>query len=189
MQNLVSRIAGVNNEELANRGIGMGAAMGYTLKSIAYQFKGNNEEGKTGEPDIISRVINKSNNTEAKPAEGVSYESYSRNVMEDSNTNSVTNITNPVGNKTTNNNIINNEIQNGARDTTKVSGVKRAFNVGKEFMNLGMYMAEGRNFKTNSQEQMQRRTYNRPNINNTRQEDKKEDENKIITVEVDDAND
>lgn len=44
MQNLVSRIAGVDNEELANRGIGMGATMGYTLKSIAYQFKGNNEE-------------------------------------------------------------------------------------------------------------------------------------------------
>jgi hypothetical protein len=30
--------------------------------------------------------------------------------------------------------------------------------------------------------------YNRPNINNTRKEDKQEDENKTITVEVDDAN-
>ena len=55
-------------------------------------------------------------------------------------------------------------------------------------MNLGMYMAEGRNFKTNSQDNMQRRTYNRNNINNTRQEDKNEENNKIITVEADDAN-
>ena len=56
-------------------------------------------------------------------------------------------------------------------------------------MNFGMYMAEGRNFRTNSQQPQQRRTYNRPNINNTREEDKKEENNKIITAEVDDAND
>ena len=49
------------------------------------------------------------------------------------------------------------------------------------------YMAEGRNFKTNGQEQSQRRIYNRPNINDTRKEDKTEDENKVTTVEVDDA--
>ena len=80
MQNLVSRIAGVDNEELANRGIGMGATMGYTLKSIEYQFKGNNEESKTEGTDIISKVVNKANNIESVPVSGVSYENYSRNV-------------------------------------------------------------------------------------------------------------
>lgn len=185
MQNLVSRIAGVNNEELANRGIGMGAAMGYTLKSIAYQFKGNNVENKSGEPDIISRVVSNGNNAGSKPATGVSYESYSKNIMEEQNTNSITNITNPIENKT---NPINNKILNEEKEVNNTSGIKRAFNVGKEFMNLGMYMAEGRNFKTNSQDNMQRRTYNRNNINNTRQEDKNEENNKIITVEADDAN-
>lgn len=190
MQNLVSRIAGVNNEELANRGIGMGAAMGNTIKSIAYQFKGNNAENNTGEPDIISRVVNKANNTESEPASGVSYESYSKNIMEDKNTNSITNITSPTENNTINNNPTNNKIQNEVKETNGVSGVKRAFNVGKEFMNFGMYMAEGRNFNTNSKEDIPRRTYSRTNINNTRQEDNKEDEkNKIITVEADDADD
>ena len=53
MQNLVSRVAGVNNEELANRGIGMGAAMGYTIRSIAYQFKGNDESQNSRRTDII----------------------------------------------------------------------------------------------------------------------------------------
>ena len=55
MQNLVSRIAGVDNEQLANRGIGMGAAMGGTISAIAYQFKGNAEEGKTGH--IIIKIL------------------------------------------------------------------------------------------------------------------------------------
>ena len=82
MQNLVSRMAGVNNEELANRGIGMGAAMGYTVKSIAYQFKGENSN-KTEGKDFISRVANRvTTKTEAKPIAGVSYEEHSKNVME-----------------------------------------------------------------------------------------------------------
>ncbi len=42
MQNLTSRIAGFNNEEMANRGIGMGAAMLYTIHSIGKQFTSNN---------------------------------------------------------------------------------------------------------------------------------------------------
>ena len=190
MQNLVSRIAGINNEELANRGIGMGAAMGNTIKSIAYQFKGNNAENRTKEPDIISRIVNKANNTESEPVSGVSYESYSKNIMEDKNTNSITNIPSTIENNTINNNPTNNKMQNEVKEPNGVSVVKKAFNVGKEFMNFGMYMAEGRNFNTNSKNDIPRRTYSRTNINNTRQEDNKEEEkNKIITVEVDDADD
>jgi hypothetical protein len=186
MQNLVSRIAGINNEELSNRGIGMGAAMGHTVRAISYQFKGNNEEGNTGGTDIISRVIHKANNTESKPVEGINYESYSKNAMEEPNSKSITSNISMAENKTTNSTT--NNIQNESKGSSAMSGMKKAYNVGKEFMNFGMYMAEGRNFKTNSQEPIQRRMYNRPNINNTRKEDKQEDENKTITVEVDDAN-
>ena len=170
MQNLVSRVAGINNEELANRGIGMGATMGHTIKSIAYQFKGNNVENKAGVPDIISRVAYKANNIESIPVPGVSYESYSKNIMGDNNT------------------PINKNVSNEAKGTSNVSGVRKAFNVGKEFMNFGMYMAEGKNFKTNNQEQMPRRTYDRTNIDNTKQEDVKRRSNKIIIAEEDDAN-
>lgn len=180
MQNLVSRIAGINNEELANRGIGIGAAMGYTVKSIAYQFKGNENQQKT---DIISRVINKANNTESVKVGGESYESNSMNAMSEPMSKSVTKDFDTGNNndKTTAN------VQTEDKDTNTINGIKKAYNVGKEFMNLGMYMAEGRNFRTNGQEQSQRRIYNRPNINNTRKEDKTEDENKVTTVEVDDA--
>lgn len=180
MQNLVSRIAGINNEELANRGIGIGAAMGYTVKSIAYQFKGNENQQKT---DIISRVINKANNTESVKVGGESYENNSMNAMSEPMSKSVTKDFDTGNNndKTTAN------VQTEDKDTNTINGIKKAYNVGKEFINLGMYMAEGRNFRTNGQEQSQRRIYNRPNINNTRKEDKTEDENKVTTVEVDDA--
>lgn len=188
MQNLVSRIAGVNNEELANRGIGMGAAMGYTLKSIAYQFKGNGQNGESNGPSIISRVINKANGIESKPVSGVNIENHSKNIMGEQNSSSITNISNPIENKNSNTNSIN-QNNNGIK---AVSGAKKAFNIGKEFMNLGMYMGEGRNFRTNTLHEAQNtnnRLYNRPNINNTRKEDRQDENNKIITVEVDDASD
>jgi hypothetical protein len=160
----------------------MGAAMGHTVRTIAYQFKSNNEGDKVGDKGIISRVINKANNTESKPVGGVSYENYSKNIMEEPNAKSITNNISSTENKT-------NNIQNEGKNSSTINGMKKAYNVGKEFMNLGMYMAEGKNFKTSGQEQIQKRIYNRNNINNTRQEDKKEEENKITTVEVDDASD
>lgn len=186
MQNLVSRIAGVNNEELANRGIGMGAAMGYTLKSIAYQFKGDNTN-KTEGNNLVNRIVNRtSTKTIAKPIEGVSYESNSKNIMENAKPINQTNITNNTE-KTQNTTTIGKEVKNEISNSS--SGIKRAFNVGKEFMNLGMYMAEGKNFKTNENNDTDRRMYNRPNINNTRKEDLEESTNKIISIEQDANND
>ena len=44
MQNLVSRIAGLNNEEISNRGIGMVAGMAYTIHSVGSQFISNRRE-------------------------------------------------------------------------------------------------------------------------------------------------
>ena len=79
--------------------------------------------------------------------------------------------------------------ENNTETPQSTSGFRKAFNVGKEFMNLGMYMAEGRNFKTNESNINNNRIYNRPNINNTRKEDMEESTNKIISIEQDDAND
>ena len=164
MQNLVSRIAGINNEELANRGIGMGAAMGHTVRSIAYQFKSNSENGER--PDFISRVMQKSN--ESNVTSSINCESNSKNAMSESNSRPITSNAVKTEDKNINKDISKNNSNSG--------GLKRAYNVGKEFMNMGMYMAEGRNFKTNRQ-------YNRHNINNSRREDfrKKYNEDSTIT--------
>ena len=186
MQNLVSRMAGVNNEELANRGIGMGAAMGYTVKSIAYQFKGENSN-KTDGKDFISRVANRvTTKTEAKPIAGVSYEEHSKNVMENAKPINQTKITQNKTDKMPSVEIPGKE--NKEEIPRSTNGFKKAFNVGKEVMNLGMYMAEGRNFKTNENNINNKRMYNRPNINNTRKEDIEESTNKIISLEEQDNN-
>lgn len=234
MQNLVSRVAGVNNEELANRGIGMSAAMGHTIQSITYQFKGNEENGvniinngtvgeKNGVSSIVSRVISKANSSpESKSDNSVNYENYSKNAMD--NSKPVMNDSNSLDSKITNSNMANqmntnifhndmssssmnnmsninmsntpNNPNNLREPNTVKDGMRKAFNVGKEFMNLGMYMAEGKNFKTSTnnekkryeeRQRLQRRMYDRHNINNTRQEDKKEETRSIITLEEDDV--
>ena len=51
---------------------------------------------------------------------------------------------------------------------------KKVYNTGKEFLNMGMYTAEGRNFRTE-------KNYDRYNINNTRKEDYKKKEDNIVT--------
>lgn len=147
MQNLVSRVAGINNEELANRGIGIGAAMSNTVKSLVYQFKVNNEREIETQPNILSRIINKVNNVESEQVKSTSYENYSKNIMEDQNNVSITKPINQSGDTINNSNNINNAIKNEIKEENNISGVKKAFNVGKEFMNLGMYMAERKKFQ------------------------------------------
>lgn len=139
MQNLVSRIAGVDNEALANKGIGMGAAMGQTVRTIAYQFKGENTNSNS-ENDFISRVANRTTSgTIAEPLASSSYESYSQNFTEKARPVNQTNINNETK-QTQNTTMVGKE--NNTETPQSTSGFRKAFNVGKEFMNLGMYMAE-----------------------------------------------
>ena len=146
MQNLVSRIAGVDNEALANKGIGMGAAMGQTVRTIAYQFKGENTNVDSGN-DFIGKVVKRaSGGIKAEPIASSSYESYSQNFAEKARPVNQTNINNETK-QTQNTTMVGKE--NNTETPQSTSGFRKAFNVGKEFMNLGMYMAEGRNFKTN----------------------------------------
>lgn len=181
MQNLVSRVAGLNNEELASRGIGMGAAMGYTVKSIAYQFKSN--DSKQEEKDIISRTINDVENVKSVPIKETSYESYSHNAMD--NAKPVINSNNPaetnsILDKKQNYNSITNEDKG-------VESLKKTFNIGKEFMNMGMYVAEGKNFKQNSIQESIKESQKRPYINAKEKAEDIKEKKKIIKVEVDDA--
>lgn len=176
MQNLVSRIAGLDNEALANRGIGMGAAMGNTVRSIAYQFKGENSNQAQGS-DFISRVVKNATSNEASPIQTTSFDSHTTNIMENSSPIPQANIMNSTEN-------INNETN--ISNTNSTGGMSKAFKIGKEVMNMGMYMAEGKNFKNNNYEN--NRIYNRPNINDTRKEDVQEKTNKIISIEEEELN-
>ncbi len=151
MQNLVSRIAGIDNDAIANRGIGMGAAIGYTIKSIAYQFKSSSQTQENNSNPITQRPIIK----QVTEMPAVNYENHSVNIMK-------------------------NELTNQSKENATSTSSKKAYNVGKEMMNLGMYMAEGKNFRTAN---IQERKYNIPNTN---QKDIEENTSKIISMEVDD---
>lgn len=179
LQNLVSRIAGINNDELSNRGIGMAGAMAYSVKTIAYQFKGN--ETQNNNISFLGRMFAKENNTQESQVTPMETNKMEVSKMDTSPINTTTNENTKNSEKTHNskNNI--NNIMDTGRKVMNTS--KKVFNTGKEFMNMGMYVAEGRNFKTN-------REFQRYNINNSRKEDikKQNDENGSIVTNINDDN-
>ena len=148
LQNLISRIAGVNNDDLANRGIGMARAMANSIGAITYQFKpapiqSSNQNVTAMKMNLME--TNKMNTTTINKAND------NKEQASQMNTNSIKD----------------NKVSIGAG--------KKILNTGKEFLNMGMYMAEGRNFDTS-------RNYNRNNINNTRREDYKKENNENTTI-------
>lgn len=79
LQNLTSRIAGVDNEQMTNKVLGMGAMMGFGLGAIREQFKSpssnssgnnkNNEDNGSGLKSFVSRaksVVNPTTNLSAE---------------------------------------------------------------------------------------------------------------------------
>ena len=193
LQNLVSRIAGINNEELANRGVGMAGAMTYSVKTIAYQFKGNETQNNSNRISFLGRMLKKDNDTQEKQVTPMQPSKMETSKMDTlpintkTNENMAENTNNSEKTNSRTNNI--NNIMNKGRkviDTSKkaMNTSKKVFNAGKEFMNMGMYVAEGRNFKTN-------REYQRYNINNSRKEDikKQNDENESIATNIESDDD
>ena len=177
--NLISRIAGVPAEEVAQRGIGMASNMGYTIKAFTYQFKNPGSNGDGNSSGLLANFLNKT--------------SVVGNKETPTNTNPVqTNIakTQPVKTKPIETNMANtNRVdQNNKKDNTKPINErsepfrKKATKAGKAFMNTGMYMAEGRNFNTD-------RRYNKNNRSRYDNKRKKDIANTTTThIEMDDRN-
>ena len=177
--NLISRIAGVPSEEIAQRGIGMASNMGYTIKAFTYQFKNPGSNGDGNSSGLLANFLNKT--------------SVVGNKETPTNTNPVqTNIakTQPVKTKPIETNMANtNRVdQNNKKDNAKPINErsepfrKKAAKAGKAFMNTGMYMAEGRNFNTD-------RRYNKNNRNRYDSKRKKDIANTTTThIEMDDKN-
>lgn len=170
LQNLVSRIAGINNEELANRGIGMAGAMAYSIKTIAYQFKNNEgENGTTNNTNILGKIFGKESIVQDNSVTPMQTKQLDTKPMQ----------TNNISKTDDSKNINKDNIKNHSKKDSIVGYGKAAINTGKEFMNMGMYAAEGRNFRHN-------RNSNRQNINNTRKGDfinKNKEENIIANMQ------
>lgn len=178
LQNLVSRIAGINNDELANRGIGMAGAMAYSVKTIAYQFKNpnGNKAGNSG-TNLIERLLNKDADKTSFSIEPMKTNPIQTIAMKISSINSNNPAVKDGGKESsTSKNKASFNSQNVVNSISNAKKIGKAFaNTGKEFMNMGMYMAEGRNF-------------NRHNINNSRKDDfiKENNQNNIIANMKDD---
>lgn len=174
--NLISRIAGVPAEEVAQRGIGMASNMGYTIKAFTYQFKNSGNNGDGNSSGLLANFLNKT--------------SVVGNKETPTNTNPVqTNIakTQPVKTKPIETNMANtNRVdQNNKKDNAKPinersSPFKKATKAGKAFMNTGMYVAEGRNINP----------YRNKSRNNKGKFNKKNDDiaNTTAHIEMDDRN-
>ncbi len=149
-QNLTSRIAGVDNEQMTNRVVGMGAMLGFGLGAIKEQFNtpssnnnsnNGNNGGLKGFIDRAKSVVNPSMNLSPE-------KDYNGNVnpirtvlpKENTNTNA-NNISIPTSNGK---NIEN--ISNGTKNTPKsVVGkvAKTGFKATKTYLSVGAKMAEG----------------------------------------------
>lgn len=166
LQNLTSRIAGVDNEQMTGRVLGMGAMLGFGLGAIKEQFKtptGNNSSGnsnntETGFKGFINRaksVINPTMNLSDAT-------DYNGNV-------------NPIRNVVPKESINTQAIEKNAKQENVYSGnkitpkniatgiIKTGFKATKAYLGMGAKMAEG-NFNNNTYKSIQ---YKKNNFNNT----------------------
>lgn len=187
LQNLVSKVAGVQGEELSNRGIGMASGMAYTLRAFAYQFKGNNLANSSNysannqNQGLAKTFMNNTSFINSKQEEKAYTNPIKTNEVKTTpvSTNPVT--TKPVTNNKDSNFSKEMNKKDIMNDKYKSSPLEKVSKVGGAFLNTGMYMAEGRNFSNYG---YKNRKYNRGNINNTRKTDIKNEQDKNTTVNL-----
>lgn len=149
LQNLTSRIAGVDNEQMSNRVIGMGAMLGYSVGAIKEQFK-------TPESNIKSNSSNNdTNNSFLGRVKTIINPQISLSDSTDYNGNY-----NPIREvitknssslEKTNNSTIINENNNISKLKNITSGIaKTGYNLTKSYFKFGVNLAEGNFNKNNS---------------------------------------
>lgn len=165
LQDLVSRIAGIQNDEIANRGIGIAHEMGHTVKAFAYQFgDGNGKSSGMLNRFMQSTTVNKETKTNTTPVETMPIKT---NPVQTSEVK-----TSPIEPKTMQTNIAQTGNSSNIKQETKGNSIfqkknfDRAAKAGSSFLNAGMYMAEGRSFKSDR--------YDRYNQANTNKRNKQE---------------
>ncbi len=142
LQNLTSRIAGLDNNEVSMRGIGLGSALGLSIgnsiSAIKTQFT-NNSDNNTGTSGFVDRVKNIIN-----PQMNLSNE-----IDYNGNINPIRNVVETEKSNVSNNTAINRKqivpnmssnIDNSSKTSRFVNG---AYKATKGYLKLGVDMAEG----------------------------------------------
>ena len=154
-QNLTSRIAGVDNEQMTNRVIGMGAMLGFGVNAIKEQFntpssKTNNGEnngsgGLKGFIDRAKSVVNPGMNLSPETDYNGNTNPIRTILPKENNSNTTSNINNNISIPTSNGKNTD-SISNGTATTPKsVAGkfAKTGFKATKAYLSMGAKMAEG----------------------------------------------
>ncbi len=148
LQNLTSRIAGVDNEQMTGRVMGMGAMLGFGLGAIKEQFNtpkssngGNSNNAGGGLQGLVSRaksVINPTANLSPEKDYNGNVNPI-REVLPKEKTKN--NITIPKPNENNTNNA--NNMQNDNKKSMLGKVAKTGFNATKAYLDIGARMAEG----------------------------------------------
>lgn len=184
LQNLTSRIAGVDNEQMTNRVMGMGAMLGFGIGAIKEQFNtptGNMKNGNSNDNNssnglkgFVSRaksVINPSMNLSDEKDYHGNVNPIREVLPKEKNTS--TNTTN--NNKTTNEKVSNNSTIKSVIGTVTKTGV----NATKAYLDIGARMAEG-NFNKSSYNPYRSKQNNKKNKFNSTEYINKIDTNNEI---------
>ena len=149
LQNLTSRIAGMDNEQMANRVMGMGAMLGFGIGAIKEQFNSpssntkngnsNNENTSGGLKGFVERtksVINPNMNLSSE-------KDYNGNInpIREVIPKEKSNISNSTSNSSNNVNISNNSKNTSLSVAGKIA--RTGVNATKTYLNIGAKMAEG----------------------------------------------
>lgn len=164
LQNLTSRIAGLDNEQMTGRAMGMGAMLGYGIGAIKEQFKTpqannniNNSDNSSqggGINGFLGRVKNivNPNMTLSDSTDYNGNVNPIRDVIENKKASVLNNnssIPNNISNEESRNQMSNGRLDKAKKVTSAV--VKTGYQVGKEYLKVGANMAEGsfdRNYNT-----------------------------------------
>lgn len=151
LQNLTSRIAGVDNEQMTGRVMGMGTMLGFGIGAIKEQFKtpttntnsgnSNNDNSQSGLKGFVSRTIAFINPTMNLSAETDYNGNVNpiREVIPNSNANIIQS-----SNKQPNNVTIKNNTENKISPSSLAKNIaKTGFNATKTYLDMGAKMAEG----------------------------------------------
>lgn len=154
LQDLTSRIAGVDNEQMTGRVLGMGAMMGYGLGAIKEQFNspssniktgtsndGNSEGGFKGFISRAKSVVNPGMNLSAEKDYNGNVNPIRDVIQNEKSSKSINNIAIPTSNGKNTENISNGSTNSPKSVVGKVA--KTGFNATKAYLGMGAKMAEG----------------------------------------------
>ena len=136
LQNLTSRIAGLDNSDMSARAMGMGVAFGSSLNAIKNQFSSNNSQNNISSGNSFSNLFGKVKNVVSPNMNLSSEKDYNGNINP---------IRNVIPKEKENNSIIQKD-----KNTKMVKALKTGAKATSAYLGIGSKMAEGTFIKTKS---------------------------------------